>query len=588
MTSTGTTNAPYGPGNINGSLLPGARGAVTALRTTHRRDMQMRRWVLVAVLMLVSCGGGSGAVGLAPHIGTIDIGAMPVEQLRDGGTFRWAIDLLPVNFNYNEVNGPEINSYRVLSSVIPIPWLAQPDGTVKLNTDYLTSAVLTSTSPEVVTYTVRDEATWSDGTPITWQDFRAQWQALNGRNKAFQVAFSTGYSDIASVERGTSDKQAVVTFTTPFSDWQILFSPLYPASTNSNPEMFNTGWTQGFPVTAGPFKVAQIDRTAKTITVVRDEKWWGRKPRLDRIIFRVIPREAQFDSLANDESDLVDIGTDVNAFTRAQHTHGVTVRKALSSNYSHITFNGRPGAVLADRQLRIAIQKGINRQAITKAIVGQIMPGTEPLGNHIYIQGEPGYQDNSQVIGYDPTAASRMLDALGWTRQNQGTRHKNGRDLAIRDIIQAQNPASEQEARQVQQFLSQIGVKVDITPVPASDFFSGYIIPANFDITHFTWFAVPFPVTSKNSIYGTRGDIPLNFGRIGDDTINNLFAQAAREFDSKRKVEFANQIDEEIWNTGHSLLLYQRADVYAVRTGIANVGAFGISDPAYSDIGFIR
>ena len=36
------------------------------------------------------------------------------------------------------------------------------------------------------------------------------------------------------------------------------------------------------------------------------------------------------------------------------------------------TFNGRPGNILADEQLRIAIQKGINRQAITQAQIGRI------------------------------------------------------------------------------------------------------------------------------------------------------------------------------------------------------------------------
>jgi peptide/nickel transport system substrate-binding protein len=322
--------------------------------------------------------------------------------------------------------------------------------------------------------------------------------------------------------------------------------------------------------------------------MVRDEKWWGRKPRLDRIIFRAIPREAQFDALANNESDLVDIGTDVNAFARAQSAPGVVVRKALAPNYNHITFNGRPGNILADQQLRIAIQKGINRQAITQALIGRIVPGAQPLGNHIYVQGEPGYQDNSQVVAYDPAEASRMLDALGWTRQGQGTRSKNGRELVIRDVIQAQNPPSEQTARQVQQFLAEIGVKVDIRPVPQSDFFEKYITPADFDIAQFAWITVPFPVTTNSSIYGTRGDVQQNFGGIGNDTINNLFTQATREFDPARKIELANQIDREIWKTGHSLLLYQRPDVYGVRTGIANIGALGISDPVYTDIGFIR
>lgn len=546
--------------------------------------------VLIATLalVLVSCGGGSGAVGSAPKIGAIDIGAMPAAQLRDGGTFRWTIDYLPPNFNYNQVNGPDRNTLDVLGSVMPILFLAQPDGTVKTNEDFLKSADLNSTNPEVVTYTVRDEATWSDGTPITWQDFRAQWQALNGGNKDFQIASSTGYANIASVTRGTSDKQAVVTFATPFSDWQSLFSPLYPASTNTNPSVFNNGWTQGLPVTAGPFKVAQIDRTSNTITVVRDEKWWGRKPRLDRIIYRAIPTEAQFDALANNETDFVDIGPDINSFSRAQSAAGVTIRKALAPNYRHITFNGRPGNILADQQLRIAIQKGINRQAITQAQIGRIVPGVTPLGDHIFMQGQRGYQDNSQVAAYDPAVASRMLDQLGWTRQGQGIRSKDGKLLEIRDVIPTQTPVSEQESRQIQQFLAQIGVKVDITPVPSGDFFDKHLIPGNFDITHFSWIGTDFPISSSNSIYGTRGDTQQNFGAIGNDTINNLYAEANREFDPARKIALANQIDQEIWKTGHSLLLYQRPNVVAVRNGVANFGAFGFADTIYTDIGFVR
>jgi peptide/nickel transport system substrate-binding protein len=554
----------------------------------------MRQWrlgglVAALTLVLVSCSGGPGGEsGSAPKIGAIDSGAMPAAQLRDGGTFRWTIDYLPPNFNYNEVDGPDRNTADVLGSVLPNLFLAQPDGTVKTNADYLTSATLTSTSPEVVTYTVRDEATWSDGTPINWQDFRAQWQGLNGSNKAFQIASSTGYSSIASVQRGTSDKQAVVTFATPFSDWQSLFSLLYPASTNTNPAVFNSGWAQGIPVTAGPFKVAQIDRTANTITMVRDEKWWGAKPRLDRIIFRAIPTQAQFDAVANNEADFVDIGPDLNAFARAQSAAGVTIRKALAPNYRHITFNGRPGNILADQQLRIAIQKAINRQAIAQAQIGRIIPGVSPLGNHIFVQGQRGYQDNSQVVAYDPVEAARMLDQLGWTRQGQGVRTKEGKQLEIRDVIPTETPVADQESRQVQQFLAAIGVKVDITAVPLGDFFSKQIIPGNFDITHFSWIGTVYPISGKESIYGTRRDTQQNFGGIGDSAINDLFAQASREFDPNRKIQLANQMDQEIWRTGHSLLLYQRPNVIVVRNGVANFGAFGFADPVYTDIGFIR
>lgn len=547
--------------------------------------------VAVLALVLASCGGdggGNAQSGPGPQVGIIDIGPAPVDTLREGGTFRWPIAGFPDNFNYNQVDGPNRDNRDVLEALIPFTFPAQPDGTTKTNDNYLVSAELTSTDPQVVTYTLREEATWSDGTPMTWQDFRAQWQALNGSNSAFQIASSTGYSEVASVERGSSDKQAVVTFAQPFSDWQSIFDPLYPASTNTNPELFNTGWTQGLPVTAGPFKVEQIDRTAKTITLVRDEKWWGPKPRLERIIYRTIPDDAQFDALANNEIDFVDVGPDINSYTRAKSAAGVQVRQALAPNYRHITFNGRPGAVLADPQLRLAIQQGINREAITQAQIGQIVPGAKPLGNHIFVQGQAGYRDNSDLLRYDPAEAARRLDELGWIREGQGTRRKDGRELAIRDVIPTQVPTSEQEARQVQQFLAEIGVKVDITPVPVDDFFEKYVNRGDFDITHFAWIGVPFPVSAKGSIYGTRGDTQQNFGGIGNDTINQLFVEANRELDPARKLELANQIDQEIWKDGHSLVTYQRPDVIAVRDGVANFGAFGFGDPVYTAIGFTR
>ena len=160
--------------------------------------------------------------------------------------------------------------------------------------------------------------------------------------------------------------------------------------------------------------------------------------------------------------------------------------------------------------------------------------------------------------------------------------------LEIHDVIPTQTPVSEQESRQIQQFLAEIGVKVDITPVPSGDLFDKHLIPGNFDITHFSWIGTDFPISSSGSIYGTRGDTQQNFGGIGNETINNLYAEANREFDPARKIQLANQIDQEIWRTGHSLLLYQRPNVVAVRKGVANFGAFGFAEAIYTDIGFIR
>src|SRR5262249_55641102 len=147
------------------------------------------------------------------------------------------------------------------------------------------------------------KAVWYDGTPITAADFIAQWKALNGTNPAFRISSSNGYKEMENVTQGSSKFEVVVTFKTPYADWKGLFSPLYPASTNSNPDVFNSGWKDRFLTAAGPFKFQSHDATAKIYTLVPNEKWWGNKPKLDSLVFRSVDADAQPTALANGEID---------------------------------------------------------------------------------------------------------------------------------------------------------------------------------------------------------------------------------------------------------------------------------------------
>ena len=67
-----------------------------------------------------------------------------------------------------------------------------PTGRLTVNTDYFTSVELTSTNPQVVTYTINPKAVWSDGTPITWEDIASQINATSGKDKAFAIASPNG------------------------------------------------------------------------------------------------------------------------------------------------------------------------------------------------------------------------------------------------------------------------------------------------------------------------------------------------------------------------------------------------------------
>jgi peptide/nickel transport system substrate-binding protein len=518
--------------------------------------------------------------------GQNEINPVPRDQIPDGGDLRWPLDQLPDNFNRNQVDGTLGVNGEVMSALMPGAHRTLPDASVEVDTDYFTSIELTSTEPQTVTYTIRPEATWDDGTPITWLDLQAQWQAMNGSNPAFQVSSTTGYEDISAVERGVDDKQAVVTFARAFGEWRSLFSPIYPVSTNTDPAVFNTGWINAVPTSAGPFRFEGVDTTARTITVVRNEKWWGDRAKLDRIIFRVVDRGALADALANNELDWYEIGSDVNLFARAQTIPGAEIRQAVEPQYNHITFGGAPGAVLENPELRRAIAQAIDRQAIARALIGQIVPETTPLGNYLYVQGSKNYVDHSQVVAFDPAAAGAMLDRLGWVSPGQGQIRTNaGRALTLRLVIPAGNPISDRMTQLVQAQLAAVGVGVELVQAGQQDFFKEFVTPGNFDMVAFGWSGTPFPATSTRNVYSSTGE--QNYGRISSPEIDALYEQAIRELDDARRVEIGQQIDQLIWQEMPQLPLYQVTGAYAVRSTLANFGAAGFASVDYADIGFV-
>jgi peptide/nickel transport system substrate-binding protein len=162
-------------------------------------------------------------------------------------------------------------------------------------------------------------------------------------------------------------------------------------------------------------------------------------------------------------------------------------------------------------------------------------------------------------------------------------------------VIPANTQTARQETELMQNMLARIGVKMNIDAVPTNDFFDKYVTPGQFDFTVFAWFGTPYPMSSAKSIYqnpvvGADGqlDVKQNYARTGSAEIDALFDAANAELDHNRAVEIANRADALIWQEVHSLTLYQRPELFAVKKGLANFGAFGLQQPwPYVDIGWI-
>ncbi|MDQ1506793.1 MAG: glutathione transport system substrate-binding protein [Actinomycetota bacterium] len=565
-----------------------------------------RRSRLVALaaavgLIFTACGSGGGSTkenGASagsgkggPSSTAYDINAVSREKVPQGGTLRWPLDQIPPNLNYNEVDGTLRDTTDIMNALMPSIFTFDAASVPTVNKNYADSAELTAKDPkQVITYKLNPKATWSDGTPITEADFEAQWKADRDPNSGYKISSANGYEKIESVAKGADEREVVVTYKEPYADWKGLFSPLYPASTNNDPKVFNEGWVGKVPVTAGAFKFESLDETAKTLTIVRDDKWWGDAAKLDRIIFRAIPADAQIDALINGEIDFMDIGPDVNKLKRATEAPGVKIHKAGGPQFRHVTINGT-GEILKDQKVRQALAMAINRDQIAKTLLGPLGVDATPLQNHIFMANQKGYKDNAGVLSKpDVEGAKKLLDEAGWTVQGD-TRKKDGKELAIRFVIPTQVASSQQEASLIFNMLKAINVKVNIDAVPSDDFFDKYISTGNFDFTVFSWIGTPFPISSAKSIYALPkgSEILQNYARVGSPELDALFDKATSEFDEQKAIDIGNEIDAAIWNEVHSLTLYQRPEIIASKATLANYGAFGFATPPrYEDMGFTK
>jgi peptide/nickel transport system substrate-binding protein len=545
---------------------------------------------LLAAVSVTGCGGDDARSSPSGPIPAYDINPMPRDRLREGGTLRMAIGDWPTQWNSNHVLGAKEGLSTVLGGLLPRSHRTDERGVPRPDPDYVVRAEVTDRRPrQVVTYTLNRDARWSDGRPITWRDYAAQARALSGRADGYQIVSSTGYSIIQRVERGDDDYEFTVTFSRPFGDWPALFSPLYPASTNSGAGVFNNRWRNRIPVTAGPFAVERLDLTGKTVSIVRDRSWWGPPAKLDRIEFRAMDHGAAPGAYANGELDVLDIGADAAAYRRARAVRGSVIRKAAGPDWRHFTFNGT-SPILRDLRVRKAIAMGISREAIARSDLEDLDWPVRPLGNHFLVNTQAGYADVSGEVGrFDPGKAARLLAAAGWKRAGR-YRYRDGRILRLRFVIPAGVAIAKQEGELVQAMLEEIGVLVAIETAPIDDFLDKHVNVGNFDIVPFSWMGTAYPVSSAKSIFvRPRGsDIQQNYARIGTPEIDRALAAATRELDPDEAREKTNAADRLIWQQVHTLALYQRPQLVATRAGLANFGAFGMYQPAYHDIGYVR
>ncbi|GEB95133.1 ABC transporter family substrate-binding protein [Microbacterium lacticum] len=558
------------------------------MRTRSAKALGAVALLSAAAMVFAGCAAGNTAPSStdspAAALPTVDWDAADAGDVQDGGTLTLAVGALPVNYNNSQIDGNEVDTNTLLSPTQGGPLRITTDGGTEVNPDYASSVELTSEDPQVVEIKLNPKAVWEDGTPITVADYEATWKALNGTNEAYQVVSTTGWDQIGSVEQGSDEFDVKVTFSSVFADWQSLFGgTVLPAAIANDPTAFNTGYTAKAMPSYGPYVISNIDQTGQVVTLTPNPVWWGEKPKLDTILFKVVSQAQQGSSFANKEIDALYISANADLYATAKSRDDAEIQATNGLTWTHVTMNAKSGP-LSDVNVRKAVASVVNREQIAAAANTPVGVPAVTQGDYIFMNGQKGYQD--KALPRDTAAAEGFLKDAGYTKEGDSWT-KDGEALKLTITVPADTTTNIQRSEQVQADLGDFGIPVELTTVPVAQYFSDYVIPGNFEMVSFSWQGTPFPISSRESLFYPL-DSGQNYTGTTDEKLGDLWTKANTELDPDKRIEIAHEINDTIWSYVPMFPIAPLPNVWAVKQGLVNYGAamFGYSPVDWTVVGW--
>lgn len=441
--------------------------------------------LLLAALLAIACGGGETARDDA----TPRADASPVRggQLVIGSS----TDLAGVN----ELVAPSsaINAEIIRRMFLPLVD-EQPD--LKTIRPRLAASWEFSDDRRSLTFHLRDDVTWSDGTPVTAADVEFSYRAWTDPDVAWAGAYTV--EEVEGVE--VVDEHTVrFDFTGPYST-QLLDvaanAVILPEHAWGNLPFSewrgNSDWFVDHLVVNGPFRLGSWSPQEEVVLERNPLYHEEGLPYLDRVVIKVVPDQSnQITQLLAGQLDFV-IQLSPDDVERVEAAPDARALAFWSRSYVAVAWN-TDREPFDDVDVRRALTLGIDRPTLVASIWG-------PYARVISSPVPPGiWVSNPAVepLAYDPGEARRLLTAAGWVDgDGDGVREQGDRRLAFDLMTNNGNQQREDALVLIQEQLGRIGVEA--TPQALEfhtmverayggefdAFVSGWTLPTTFDFRY--------------------------------------------------------------------------------------------------------
>jgi peptide/nickel transport system substrate-binding protein len=444
-----------------------------------------------------------------------------------------------------------------------------------------------------VTHTLRRDARWGDGTPVTTKDVAFTIEV--GKHPASGVADGEIYRRILSVD--VKDDR---TFTLHMDRLTYQYNALdslnllpahierknfadpkeYRLRTAYDTDSTNPGlyW--------GPYRVTE-KQTGSRIVLEPNAHWTGKKPHFRKIILQVIENTAALEAnLLSGSIDYIagELGLSLDQGIAFAKRHGakfdINFKPGLV--YEHLDLN-LENPILKDARVRKALILALDRQAITD----KLFEGRQPVADSFVNPLDWIHAKDTPKYARDLSRASALLDEAGWNKRGaDGIRvNVKGERLSIELMTTAGNRTRELVQQVLQSQWREAGVEIRIRNEPARVFFGETVTKRRFTgMAMFAWLSAPesVPRLTLHSAHITRAEnnwSGQNYTAYANPEVDRLLDAIETELDREKRRALWAEL-QKIYATDLPVIpLFFRADPFIVPKWLTGVVPTGHQDP---------
>ncbi|SJZ49698.1 putative ABC-type dipeptide transport system, periplasmic component [Vibrio cincinnatiensis] len=330
---------------------------------------------------------------------------------------------------------------------------------------WLATSWTTSKEGKVYTFTLRDDVTFSDGTPFDAHVVKANFDSL--LDNANRHTWLESIRLMVEVEN--SGKQSVrvldshtveVEFAQSYYPFLVELGVTRPFRFLS-PKCFKEGTTKnGTLCYVGTGSYVLTDNVIDQRAIFeRNDHYWGEKPQIEKIVAKVIPdNQSRLLSLRNGEIDMVYGLQLVSAQAYQQFEKDKRFATALSEPVStRMLILNSKSENLNDTRVRQALSHLTNKAIIAD----RIMLGLEKPADTLLAKNVPYANIELAPYHYDVALAEKLLDEAGWKKEGQ-IRQLNGKPFEITLSYDSDKVVERTIAQYLQSEWSKVGLKMNL------------------------------------------------------------------------------------------------------------------------------